>query len=450
MIDRDLFVSYGTRDAKDVAEDLVADLEARGIVCWLAPRDIPAGSRSWASEIVKGIRSSANFLLLLSAGANASEEIEKELDEAARQRKPLFVIRIEDIEPSEGLGYHLNRVQWRDLFRNREVVLNEIVARVVALRDVGAKPSPVSLVPPIMAEMPHAATTPADLSADLPVATRRRGGSPALMAAGLFLTTLVATAGWFLSGGRDMPGQPDAAVAIASSPGPAAPPAVQIAAQPPPAGSLVPPGMAPPVTPVASSDPSDQQGALIRAILSANPATVEAAQRAQRYLAAPRDRALAASTAASETWFAATAPSLPAAREWALERCELRFAKPCGLVAVNEAAVAPFRVSPMPRIAYSGSFDPAMIPVVTEERRSSREVQNYRSAPGFKAAAIHAWGGIFLANGAVTQRGAEETALSACNGDPGRAGREGPCLLYASGTDVVLARRAVAALSVVP
>ena len=115
----DLFVSYATRDARELAEDIVADLELRGVTCWIAPRDIPAGARSWAAEIVASIRNCGSFLLLLSSGANASEEIEKEIDEAARQHKTLFAIRVEDIEPSAGLGYHLNCVQWRDLFRNR-------------------------------------------------------------------------------------------------------------------------------------------------------------------------------------------------------------------------------------------------------------------------------------------------------------------------------------------
>ncbi len=656
MSERDLFVSYGTRDAQAIAEDIVGDLEARGVVCWIAPRDIPAGSRSWASEIVKGIRSSRNFLLLLSRGANASEEIEKELDEAARQRKPLFVLRIEDIEPSEGLGYHLNRVQWRDLFRNRDVALNELVARTLALRAASDSLEQSVSTDVSTATMPAIVATSLPAAVPAPDAAERNPLRYAVVAVLVACALLVA--GLWLSASPTqeiaavvVPAIPAAPVVLAvqgpaaaplqsetsSLPGSPAPPAgvtppVASAATPaelsdqafaealgtrlallypkrsnwtdrvvyyvglsrsrglavaPPdatwnaagwpsdvlaeeymleacqvrydrpceavaignrllplsaagtlpardmprvgyAGSFDPeriPAVSPGVRrrndvlsfagssgskaivldqnnllyvvsgaasaleaerrafalcngdprrqglggvcllyatgldvvlprraigPIAaSSEASDKEVALIRAILAANPATVEAAQRAQRYLAAPRDRALAASTAASETWFASAAPSELAAREWALERCELRFAKPCGLLALNEALV-PFRVSPMPRIGYAGSFDPASIPVVTEERRLSREVQNYRSAPGFKAAAIHPWGRIFLANAAVTQRGAEETALSACNGDQARAGREGPCFLYASGTDIVLARRAVAALTAGP
>ncbi len=152
----DLFVSYSRADSGTTAEEIVVDLERRGLRCWIAPRDIPAGTTSWAAEIIRNIRNTNSFMLLLSSGANASTEIEKELNEAARQRKPIFAIRLSEIEPSDGLGYHLNSVQWRDLFRNREDVLNEIAARVKSLRGASLKSSLSGYVSPPAETAPKA------------------------------------------------------------------------------------------------------------------------------------------------------------------------------------------------------------------------------------------------------------------------------------------------------
>ena len=181
----DLFVSYAKKDAFDTAVEVVTDLERRGLKCWIAPRDIPAGA-SWPAEIAKSIRRSSSFLLLLSAGANASEEIEKELNEAARQRKTLFVIRLADIEPNDGLGYHLNRIQWLDLFRNREAVFNEVAARAMALRNVA--PIVPGIMPPKAIEPVEIAISPApkpesvrELTSLVAAATPRSKKAPILI-----------------------------------------------------------------------------------------------------------------------------------------------------------------------------------------------------------------------------------------------------------------------------
>ncbi len=78
------------------------DLEQRGVHCWIAPRDIPQAA-IWPVEIQKAISLGSIFLLVLSPGANESAEIIKEVNEAARHRKPLYVARTQDIQRLMGL-----------------------------------------------------------------------------------------------------------------------------------------------------------------------------------------------------------------------------------------------------------------------------------------------------------------------------------------------------------
>src|SRR5215469_8133834 len=61
----DVFVSYASQDAA-AAEVIVAALEARGLKCFIAPRDIPAGME-WATAIIDAIFETKLFLLLFSA-----------------------------------------------------------------------------------------------------------------------------------------------------------------------------------------------------------------------------------------------------------------------------------------------------------------------------------------------------------------------------------------------
>ena len=135
-----------------------------------------------------------------------------------------------------------------------------------------------------------------------------------------------------------------------------------------------------------------------------------------------------------------------------LEACQVRHGGPCVLVAVNDALHASanemtWARRAMSRVAYEGSFDPSQIPAASQTLRQRADVVAYSAAPGYKAAAFHPWGRLFLVTGAQTQRAAEEGALSTCNGDPDRAGKDGLCLLYAIDNQVVLPKRLSAPLT---
>lgn len=108
----DVFVSYSSAD-KPAADAVCAALEARGIRCWIAPRDIKP-SDSWAAAIVEAIREARIFLLVFSRHANESDQVQREVERAANSGKHLLTLRIEDVSPQAALEYYLNTPHWLD------------------------------------------------------------------------------------------------------------------------------------------------------------------------------------------------------------------------------------------------------------------------------------------------------------------------------------------------
>jgi len=127
----------------------------------------------------------------------------------------------------------------------------------------------------------------------------------------------------------------------------------------------------------------------------------------------------------------------------ALEACQLRYGKPCALLAVNEEIVAEGELTSkdMPRLHYAGKYDPSGIPIIRRITRQRADVQNYDKAMEPKAMAIHPWGKLFISAGDPSLKEAQSSALAKCNSDPARNGRDGGCFIYAVNNDVVIDER---------
>src|SRR5258707_13788350 len=82
---RDVFISYSQPD-HTCAFELVARLEAEGINCWIAPRDI-APSADWAAEIMDAISSVRVMILVFSANSNLSPQVRREVERDTTQKK---------------------------------------------------------------------------------------------------------------------------------------------------------------------------------------------------------------------------------------------------------------------------------------------------------------------------------------------------------------------------
>jgi len=74
----EIFVSYSTKDGA-LVDKIVRALEIRGRIGWIAPRDIPPGSPSWAEPIVTAIAGSRLVLVLLTEKSMPSLDVMREV-----------------------------------------------------------------------------------------------------------------------------------------------------------------------------------------------------------------------------------------------------------------------------------------------------------------------------------------------------------------------------------
>ncbi|MBV6522611.1 MAG: hypothetical protein MNPFHGCM_02759 [Gemmatimonadaceae bacterium] len=108
----DVFVSYATED-KLIADSIVAKLEAAMIRCWIAPRDIPPGA-DWPAEIVTAIERSRGMVVVVSRNSVESKQVHREVGNGVNEGLFVIPFRIEDVELSKNLKFHLQSPHWLD------------------------------------------------------------------------------------------------------------------------------------------------------------------------------------------------------------------------------------------------------------------------------------------------------------------------------------------------
>jgi len=141
---RAVFVSYSQAD-RDTAYELVARVEASGIECWIAPRDI-APSAEWAAEIIDAISAAAVMVLVFSADSNSSPQVRREVERAVHKRLPVIAFRVDDVLPEKSLEYFLSAQHWLDAFTTpRETYYRKLIHHLQrVLEPVAAKPLTVT------------------------------------------------------------------------------------------------------------------------------------------------------------------------------------------------------------------------------------------------------------------------------------------------------------------
>jgi DNA-binding NarL/FixJ family response regulator len=87
-----VFISYSSED-KDVAFGVCKALEAGGVTCWIASRDVMAG-RPYSGQISEAIRRARSFVLVLSRKSDQSRQVLREVKRAAHSRLHLIAFRI--------------------------------------------------------------------------------------------------------------------------------------------------------------------------------------------------------------------------------------------------------------------------------------------------------------------------------------------------------------------
>ena len=189
---RTAFVSYAAAD-KATADTLTAWLEERGIRCWIAPRDVPAGAL-YADAIVRGINEAPALVLLLSRNATGSSHVGKELERASSKSKQIIAVRLDDAPLTPAFEYFLSESQWVDVpAEGRDAGFARVAE---ALGDPAAPRS-----------RPAVAAAPAAL----PAAPRRRWPWRATLGALALAVVLAGAGSYFLRAAR----APSASAAVA-------------------------------------------------------------------------------------------------------------------------------------------------------------------------------------------------------------------------------------------
>ena len=137
-MDAEIFISYTQAD-REAAERLCSSLETRGISCWIAPRNVPAGSE-WATAIMQAIGGAKALVLILSSNSKSSRQLAREVENADEKGLKILTFRIEDVAPPENLGYYMGNIQWIDAFGDR---FDQGVGRVVEAIRSGPSAVPV-------------------------------------------------------------------------------------------------------------------------------------------------------------------------------------------------------------------------------------------------------------------------------------------------------------------
>jgi hypothetical protein len=154
-----VFVSHSHADSSS-ADLIVKALEERGVSCWIAPRDVPAGG-SYAESILDAIESASCFVLIYSQSSNGSSHVMREVERALKFGVNIVPVRFDDSTPSRSLDYLLATVHWLSVApdaRDRSIVkaAEQIVAVVAKSPTTRAAGETERVSPPSIVAVPAA------------------------------------------------------------------------------------------------------------------------------------------------------------------------------------------------------------------------------------------------------------------------------------------------------
>jgi tetratricopeptide (TPR) repeat protein len=139
------FISHAKADEKK-ADAIAKALESKGLKCWIAPRDVKPG-RSYGDEIIRGIESTRSFVLVLSKSSNDSAFVAREVERAVSKKKPIFAVRLADVQPAPSLELFISGTQWIDAFPGRLAAHVDRLATMLADEEGRDLPAPSDVRP---------------------------------------------------------------------------------------------------------------------------------------------------------------------------------------------------------------------------------------------------------------------------------------------------------------
>ncbi len=142
-----VFLSYASAE-QDRAIALGDALQQAGIPIWL-DRHAIAGGSAWSTAIVRGIKHCAAFLVLGSERAFRSPNVQRELNLAVEENRPVLPLLLEQVTAPDDVRYALAGQQWVSLLdRTTEVWLPEVLRALAGLGIVAATPVALAVAPP--------------------------------------------------------------------------------------------------------------------------------------------------------------------------------------------------------------------------------------------------------------------------------------------------------------
>lgn len=112
---RHVFISHSTTD-EQAAEEIVAHLEAKGVKCWIAPRDTRSHT-TYPAQITQAVRECPIFLILVSKLAMDSSHVDREISLAIDKKmsdgyKYIIPLMLEDCELTDEFCYYLANLHY--------------------------------------------------------------------------------------------------------------------------------------------------------------------------------------------------------------------------------------------------------------------------------------------------------------------------------------------------
>jgi hypothetical protein len=131
------FLSYSSKN-QDFADAMREVLIRNGLKVWMAPGDIPAGSK-YADVINKAIKNCGCVILMLSEASQNSVWVAREVERAIHNRKPIVPVQIESVLLNDTFEFFISTDQIVAVKRidDTSVAMQKVLSSVAAILQTG-------------------------------------------------------------------------------------------------------------------------------------------------------------------------------------------------------------------------------------------------------------------------------------------------------------------------